>query len=93
MTGTSFYEGQMRMAFDSIPCGLCIYQIEDGQILPRFCNPAFHEILGCSDALRSDAGQVLDLKRGPSRGCRAAEGKTVRPDSRQRQALPYLPSV
>ncbi len=74
MTGTSFYEGQMRMAFDSIPCGLCIYQIEDGQILPRFCNPAFHEILGCSDALRSDAGQVLDLKRvhpedaGPLKG-------------------------
>ena len=61
MKGTSFYEEQMRMAFDSIPCGLCIYQIVDGQILPRFRNPAFYEILGYSDTHRSDAGQGLDL--------------------------------
>ena len=63
MKGTSFYEEQMGMAFDSIPCGLCIYQIVDGQILPRFRNPAFYEILGYSDTHRSDAGQGLDLGR------------------------------
>ena len=63
MKGTSFYEEQMGMAFDSIPCGLCIYQIVDGQILPRFRNPAFYEILGYSDTHRSDAGQGLDLDR------------------------------
>lgn len=63
MKGTSFYEEQMGMAFDSIPCGLCIYQIVNGQILPRFRNPAFYEILGYSDTHRSDAGQGLDLGR------------------------------
>lgn len=63
MKGTSFYEEQMGMAFDSIPCGLCIYQIADGQILSRFRNPAFYEILGYSDKRRSDDGWVLDLGR------------------------------
>ncbi len=34
MEGTSFCEGYMGTAFDSFPCGLCICQIKEGQILP-----------------------------------------------------------
>ena len=86
MKGTSFYEEQMGMAFDSIPCGLCIYQIVNGQILPRFRNPAFYEILGYSDTHRSDAGQGLDLGR-------VAQGKAVHAGPGQGKNLAHLPVV
>ncbi len=63
MEGTSFCEGYMGTAFDSFPCGLCICQIKEGQILPGYCNPAFYEILGCSGKKRPDSGRMLDWDR------------------------------
>lgn len=93
MKGTSFYEEQMGMAFDSIPCGLCIYQIVNGQILPRFRNPAFYEILGYSDTHRSDAGQGLDLGRVHPEDARPAQGKAVHAGPGQGKNPAHLPVV
>ena len=33
----------------SIPCGLCIYLYQDGILRPVFHNPAFYEIMGCTE--------------------------------------------
>lgn len=41
---------ELEETFSSIPCGLCVYRIEDGRISPVFHNPAFYEILGYSEA-------------------------------------------
>lgn len=40
---------ELQTTFSSIPCGLCVYQVVDGQISPLFHNPAFYEIMGYSE--------------------------------------------
>ena len=42
-------EQKLAMAFDSISCGLCIYQIKENRIMPLFHNRAFYEIVGYSN--------------------------------------------
>lgn len=53
MGDSSFYEDWTAMnpqtVFDSIPCGLCVYRIDGGRIVPLFHNHAFFEILGYSE--------------------------------------------
>ncbi len=42
-------EQEMTAAFESISCGLCVYQVEVGEIVPLFHNRAFYEIVGYSE--------------------------------------------
>lgn len=58
---TSFYEEEMGMVFDSIPCGLSVYEAVGERIVPLFHNTAFFEILGYSEERRMDAKEALDL--------------------------------
>ena len=39
---------ELQETFTSVPCGLCVYRYENGQIAPIFHNPAFFEIMGYS---------------------------------------------
>lgn len=39
----------LEQTFNSIPCGLCVYRADGGRITPLFHNPAFFELLGCSE--------------------------------------------
>lgn len=41
---------ELQITFSSIPCGLCVYQFDQGRIAPVFHNPAFYDILGYSQA-------------------------------------------
>lgn len=41
-------EKGLETTFQSIPCGLCVYQIMGGKILSRFFNAAFFTVLGYS---------------------------------------------
>ena len=38
-----------QMVLDSIPCGICIYSLRDGNMYPEYRNPAFYTILGCNE--------------------------------------------
>ncbi|MBC8569576.1 PAS domain-containing protein [Oscillospiraceae bacterium NSJ-54] len=40
---------QLEETFSSIPCGLCVYEVKGETIIPLFHNPAFFEIMGCSE--------------------------------------------
>lgn len=40
---------ELQTTFTNIPCGLCVYQYENGCISPLFHNSAFYEIMGYSD--------------------------------------------
>ena len=40
---------EMQRTFQSLPCGLSVYQYVDGVISPVFHNPVFYEIMGYSD--------------------------------------------
>ena len=42
-------EQETTQSFESIPCGLCIYQIEKNDIIPLLHNRAFYELMGYSD--------------------------------------------
>lgn len=42
-------EEELQSTFDSIPCGLCVYQVEGDWVKPVFHNAAFYEIVGYSD--------------------------------------------
>ncbi|MBU5627298.1 PAS domain-containing protein [Oscillibacter sp. MSJ-2] len=42
-------EREMSETFDSISCGLCIYQIRGSNISPLFHNRAFYELMGYSE--------------------------------------------
>lgn len=37
---------ELRAVLDSIPSGLCIYQVHRGRLYPQYHNPAFYEVLG-----------------------------------------------
>ena len=37
---------ELRAVLDSIPSGLCIYQVDRGRLYPQYHNPAFYEVLG-----------------------------------------------
>ena len=37
---------ELRSVLDSIPSGLCIYQVHQGRLYPQYHNPAFYEVLG-----------------------------------------------
>lgn len=41
-------ERELATTFDSISCGLCIYQIEGSRVIPVFHNRVFYEIMGYS---------------------------------------------
>ena len=53
MGDSSLYEDRTAMnpktVLDSIPCGLCVYRVEDGRMVPLFRNQAFFDILGYSE--------------------------------------------
>lgn len=40
---------QLWTMLDSIPSGICVYRVNDGQIRPLFRNQAFYELLGYSE--------------------------------------------
>lgn len=42
-------EEELQATFRSMPCGLCVYQVDGERIVPIFHNPAFYEIAGYSD--------------------------------------------
>lgn len=42
-------EEELKTTFGSVPCGLCVYELIDGRILPVFHNPAFYELMGYSE--------------------------------------------
>lgn len=37
---------ELRAILDSIPGGLCIYEVDRGKLYPQYHNPAFYEVLG-----------------------------------------------
>lgn len=48
-THTNLLMEEIRATFCNIPTGLCIYRIENEQIIPVFHNPAFFNIMGFND--------------------------------------------
>ena len=52
-------EKGLETTFQSIPCGLYVYQIMDGKILSRFFNEAFFTVLGYSQDHSSRIQQEL----------------------------------
>ena len=38
-----------ELALSNVPCGLCVYILEDGQVSPVFYNTAYYDVLGYSD--------------------------------------------
>lgn len=51
-------EQEILSAFHSLNCGLCIYQLENGQALPVFHNHAFEKITGYSETQIRSAMQL-----------------------------------
>lgn len=57
---------QLQAMFSSIPSGLCVYQYENGCVIPIFQNPAFYDIMGYSaEQIRGLEKDVDSLKIHP----------------------------
>lgn len=56
-------EEELQMTFDSIPCGLCVYELKDGRIYPLFHNQAFYDITGYSEETREWGINEVDLEQ------------------------------
>lgn len=41
-------QAELLAIFSNIPCGLCVYRSDGARLIPVFRNPAFYEIIGCS---------------------------------------------
>ena len=41
-------QAELWAIFSNIPCGLCVYRSDGARLIPVFRNPAFYEIIGCS---------------------------------------------
>lgn len=39
---------EIESILNKLPCGLCVYNLDNGRISPVFQNPAFHSLLGYS---------------------------------------------
>lgn len=46
---TKAVKEELQTIFGNVPCGLCVYQLENENISPLFHNPAFYDIMGYSE--------------------------------------------